>query len=152
MKLTIIHGASIFAIAFSIYWTVFSSLSFNWYVPITFYKAHDVCVGDDIVTYTTERIPRWGIPGETWAQIIRIDNGLVRETTNYRGSISNPISFTYEEGTTGSTYDTRWEQPFTTSGTYGANEWLTIYPLPFIEITKFNDGRENTFNVVECNV
>jgi len=124
---------------------------FSWYVDVKPYEAVEpICVGEDTITYYSERTPRWGIQGDTWGQVIKFYNQEVIETTIIRGSVTNPIGFAYEEGTSEATYATRWDEPFETPGTYGANEWVNIYPLPFVKITKFNKGEDAKFEVIVC--
>lgn len=142
---------------FVIYIIVAYSLPFSFFVKVDEYRALDVCIGDTTVSYYSEREPRWGIKGTTYAQIVRFDDQYQIETTIYRGSISNPISFGYEPDTSTAQYETTWfylkDELYTwnTPGVYGAHEWLTIYPLPLLQVKKFNKASDAKFTVVNCN-
>ena len=81
---------------------------------------------------------------------MKFSDQQVIETTIIRGSVSNPIGFAYEDGTTEVQYATRWDEPFEKPGTYGVNEWVNIYPLPFIKLTKFNKAEDTKFEVIDC--
>jgi hypothetical protein len=126
-------------------------IPFGWFVDITKYDARDTCVGSDVVVYETKRVPRWGILGQSYSQIVRFEDQAIIETTITRGTVSSPTQFGYEAGTTEAVYESRWSEPFLNPGVYGANEWLTIYPIPFIGIKRFNNAKDTKFNVVECN-
>lgn len=147
------------ALAFLLYYVVFSFIvPFSWYVDIDTdkYRALDVCVGDKSVIYENFRTPRWGIKGDTYSQIIRFDDELKTETTIHRGSASRPVGFGYEPDTSYAKYSTVWFQvndniyQWNTPGEYGANEWITIYPLPLIEVDLFLDAENTRFNVKKC--
>jgi hypothetical protein len=153
MRLTnLIFQSSFTAIIIMVVYITLHFIPFSWFVDIDEdkYIAFDTCVGSDVVTYQSERVPSWGILGSTYSQIVRFDGQEVTETTISRGTQKKPVSFGYEAGTTGATYQTRWDEPFNTPGVYGANEWITIQPLPFISIKKFNKAEDTKFNVVEC--
>ncbi len=139
------------AILFITYLFIGLFLPFSLFVNVSEFSADDVCVGSDIVTYNSERTPVWGILGESYSQIVRFEDQLKYETTIERGSVSDPVSFGYEANTTGATYETRWSEPFLNEGTYGANEWIKIHPLPFIVVPKFNPAEDAKFNVINCN-
>jgi hypothetical protein len=124
---------------------------YNWYVDVTKYEVIEpVCVGEDVLTYHTERTSRWGIQGETWGQVIQFEDQKKIETTIIRGTVSSPVGFAYEENTIDATFQTRWDETFSHPGTYGVNEWITIYPLPLIKLTKFISAEDNKFNVIIC--
>ena len=151
MRITnILFESSVTAIFIMVVYIVLHFIPFGWFVDITKYEARDTCVGSDLVTYETERVPRWGILGQSYGQIVRFENQAIIETTITRGTVNDPTQFGYEAGTTEAVYETRWSEPFLESGIYGANEWLTISPLPFVKITRFNDAADTKFSVVEC--
>lgn len=120
-------------------------LPFDFFVRPVSLTAHDVCVGDAKQLYTNVREPRWGIQGSTFSQVVKFD-GLERiETT-----IDRTAHFGYEPNTREVSYFVEWSHPLEIPGVYGANEWIIIYPLPFIEITKYTDASDLQFNVMEC--
>ena len=128
---------------------------YSWFVNMQSFEAvGDVCVGSDVVRFHSDRTTLFGIgiEGSSWSQIVKVLNDEIIETTITRGSLNNQSSWAYEPETTSATYDTTWSSPFTQPGVYGANEWLTIYPLPFIRINTFRSGLDATFNVVECDI
>ena len=132
-------------------------IPYSWYVELISYKAQDACVGDKVIIFETERYPRWGILGETYAQIVRYNNIDVIETSIHRGSKKEPVTFGYEPSTKIVKFETKWFEKdneiyiWTEPGTYGANEWVTIYPLPLVSKSKFLSADNNKFNVVNCN-
>lgn len=128
-----------------IYFVVFSSLPFSFYVSKVSLEAGDVCVGEDTQMFHNERTPRWGIRGETFSQVIKFAGQERTETT-----IDRHASFGYEPDTDSATYQVKWSEPFEKAGTYGVNEWVTIYPLPFIEVQNFTDAADLQFNVIPC--
>lgn len=142
---------------FVVYQLVFRLLPYDWYANRVESSIADVCVGTSIVQFTSERYPRWDIPGTSFGQIVRFEGDERIETTITRGSIANPVSWGYETYIDIVTYDTSWrnddetENVFKNPGVYGATEWLTIYPLPLIDVSDLVDASENTFNVIECN-
>lgn len=157
MKYTIPLYLLILSLLTAIYFVTFSALSFNWYVNITEFKALDACVGDEVILYQSTRTPRWGMKATSYSQIVRFEGVNKVETTIIRGTVDNPISYGYEPNTTDARFETRWFESngerytWTKSGIYGANDWVTIYPLPFIKIEHFNKAADAQFNVVNCN-
>lgn len=143
---------------FLLYLISFSSLPFSWYIKIDSYQPLDVCTGDVAVTYRSERTPRWGIKADVYSQIVVFKGTEYTETTITRGSVQNPISYGYEPNTYGVQYETTWfyagDNIYTwpKEGVYGSNEWVTIYPLPFIEVNHFIPASEAKFNVINCNI
>lgn len=140
-----------------LYVVVGYSIPVSWYVDIEKYEALDACVGDPAIIYYTERTPSWGIKGESYSQIVKFTDELALETTIQRGTVSEPVSFGYEPNTFEVNYSTTWFfigdeiYYWPEAGTYGANEWITIYPLPLIERSWFNPAQKTTFNVKICN-
>lgn len=139
-----------------IYIAVGYSVPVSWYVDIEKYRALDACIGDDSIIYYTERTPRWGIKGESYSQIVKFEDDLALETTIHRGSVREPVSFGYEPNTFDVQYATTWfyvgenVYKWPDAGTYGANEWITIYPLPLIQRSWFNPAHQTQFNVTPC--
>lgn len=147
---------NLFILAFGATMFSLSLLPFELFVRVDDYRAIDACIGDEVIVYASDRTPIWGMSGTTYAQIVRFDGELVIETTIKRGSLKSPITFSYEPDTYSVSYETRWFESdgeryyWETPGTYGANEWLTVYPLPFLPITTFNDAKDTMFNVTHC--
>lgn len=145
---------SMFTLVFSgvaiLYFSIFLSLPYSWYVDIKVLEAHDVCVGSNIINIYTERYPRWGILGQSYGEIVRFDDVFIYETTIKRGRVDQQISFGYEENTEKVYFQTDWSEPFVEVGEYGINSWNTIYPLPFITVKEFTRAEDNRFKVVEC--
>ncbi|MGI1661394.1 hypothetical protein ACRDNQ_04050 [Palleronia sp. KMU-117] len=136
------------AIAYIIFFSLV--VPFSWYVDIDEYSAADTCVGSNLVEYHSERTPRWAILGESYGQMVLFTGQRAVETTITRGTPSEKIGFGYEPDTYEVAYQTRWDETFLTPGVYGANEWVTIYPLPFIEVRTFLPAERTQFRVVEC--
>ena len=126
------------------------SLPYSFYTKIQQTTIDDVCVGSDITTYNSERIPRWDMPGESYSEIIKFSNQEKIETTIKRGSRANPVAWSYESDTDKVVFQAKWSKPFNKVGTYGIASWDTIYPLPFISVSKFTPAEELTFNVIVC--
>ena len=141
---------------FAVYIIIAYSLPFNYYIRIDEYKALDVCVGDAAVTYMSKREPRWGMKADVYAQIVKFEDIEYTETTIVRGSIEKPITYGYEPETYKVLYNTTWFYVgdniylWPEEGVYGAQEWVTIYPLPFVEIKRFYPADETKFNVINC--
>lgn len=112
----------------------------------------DICIGSNISTVHSERYPLWGMQGSVWSQVVKFEDQKMIETTIYRHSEqeNGRVIFAYEPNTTSTSYQIRWDQPFLEVGTYGVNEWVSIYPLPFVEIKTFKDAKDFQFNVIEC--
>ena len=123
-------------------------IPFSQFVDITYFEIADACVGDDTVHVDTNRTVAWGIEGKAWSQVIKFEDPLNIETSIYRAGGTD--SFGYEPDTTSASYEIQLSKPLTDPGEYGLNEWVTIYPLPFISIKTFNDAADNKFNVIVC--
>lgn len=146
------------ASVFVAYFSVFSLLPVSWYVnQVSPIERHDVCVGSNRIEVTSERIPRWGMLGETYSEIVRFD-GQYRYETNIRrlradGTLATPrngANWGYEEGTTQVSYPAVFSAPFEEPGEYGVQSWNKLYPLPLITIHYEVDATEARFNVVDC--
>lgn len=147
-------------VIFLLYIVIGYSVPISWYVDIDrdSYKALDACTGTSVITYVSERTPRWGIQGETYSQIVRFEGINVIETTIHRGELDRPITFGYEPNTFSVQYETTWFETqdgiyyWPDEGVYGANEWVTIYPLPLIERSWFNSAADTKFRITNCDV
>lgn len=127
-------------------------IPFEWFVDVEKVTWSDMCVGDQIQRgVTSERTALFDISGSAYGEAIYLENGQRIETTIKRGSLEEQIIFTYEADIDSATYDVLWNSPFQTPGTYGVQDTITIYPLPFLPIKKIFLAEDNTFNVEVCN-
>lgn len=141
-----------------LYFSIFMTLPYEWYVDVTESDIIEpVCAGTSLLTFASEREPRWTIQGGVWGQVFRFDGVQTRETTIFRGSVDDLVPFAYEDNTIRVAYDTAWtdeltpnEPAFREPGLYGAQEFITIYPLPFIKKEKTNYAVDNRFEVINC--
>lgn len=130
---------------FLVYFIVFSLLPYEFYVRDQDLIIQDACVGSETVTVDAVRNPIWGIQGQSWSQVIKFEGANRIET-----DITRFARFGYEPYTTNATYQVTYDRPILEPGVYGANQWIVIYPLPFIEIKHYRDASENKFNVINC--
>ena len=126
------------------------SLPYAFYTDVTSITLEDTCVGSDVVVYNSVRTPRWDMEGSSYSEVVRFDGQDIIETTIKRGSKTNPISWTYEANTDHARFETDWKPEFTKAGVYGISSWETIYPLPFISVSRFTQAEDNKFNVMIC--
>lgn len=134
-----------------IYVGIFTALPFSFYVDVEEVQWPDICVGDTLHSGVhASRSSIWNIPGSAYGEAVFFRDDLRVETVIRRGSLSDPISFTYEANLSEATYDVLWNRPFVEPGTYGVQDVITIYPLPLITKTHVFLAEDNRFNVVEC--
>jgi len=156
--------AFIFIIWLILYTGASLFIPFSFFVDVSRLDAQDVCLGDNHVEYSSERkiAAPWswlkiGVEGGTWGQVVKFEDQKVLETTIFRalpdGTQAGPnnlVSFGYEPNTDSATYNAAFTEPFNDPGIYGVNEWITIWPLPFVPIKKFNPAGDTMFAVIDC--
>lgn len=130
-------------------YTIPHFMPLSWFVDIKSTNYADVCVGSNIQSVTSERYVRlWSFKGQVFAQIAKIENQQMNETTITRDTL-----FAYEKDSGFVQYDIRYNEPFETVGTYTVQSYIIAYPLvPFITISDTTPYGEHVFNVVECNI
>ena len=135
-----------------LYFGIFSFLPFGFWVDVDRIEWTDVCVGGDtnekVIAYRTSL---FDIRGSGYGSAILFEGEQRIETTIKRASLEEQITFTYESAFNRAVYDVRWNEPYENIGEYGAQDTVTLYPLPLIKVSKVFRAEDNRFNVVECN-
>ena len=133
------------------YFIIGYALPFSFYVDVKEIEWPDVCLNDNKTAGQVRalRDTAWTIPGDLTGEVIFFDENKRIETTIKRG-VEHPVTFTYENNLDEVHYNVEWDKPFTQVGEYGAQDTITIYPLPFIEIEEVFYAEDNIFNVIEC--
>lgn len=142
-----LYGTWIFVLAYLI---IGHAIPYSWYVDVKTQDVVQACVESNIIRYHSERTPLWGMKGGTYAEVVKYKDGEVLETIIKRGTLDNLAPWAYEGGTTEATFNTEWSHPFQNVGEYGINSWNTIYPLPFISVTRYTPAEDTKFNVIVC--
>ena len=125
----------------------FSLLPYSWYVKDEVTSIDDVCVGEDTLIFHATRIPKWGMTGSAFNEVVEFTDDYKLETT-----ITRQADFIYEPNSTEAVFQVTFNKPLNKTGSFGINAWNTIYPLPFIEVHEYIPPEERLFNVIDCNI
>lgn len=128
------------------YLAYFHYQPFESYLDVRDIFYHDMCVGDQTQLVTAYRlVSHEGFPAKTHGELFTFDGVKKLETI-----IKREAFFTYQPSATPVTYEVEWKRPVTEPGEYGASDFITIYPLPFIEKSKYFSEEGQRFNVNVC--
>ena len=129
------------------FYLLLNALPYSWYIQDEKITIQDVCVGDDTLVFYSERIPRWGMTGSAFNEIVEFTDNYKLETT-----ITRQADFIYEPNSTQAVFQVTFNKPLDKTGSFGVNAWNTIYPFPFVEVHEYIPPEERMFNVIECNI